>query len=215
VYLLQGFRGSPYQYIDGLDLAQTADQLITAGTVPPFIAVMPPAGLTTRFVGEWTGVWEDDLVHDVVPWVDRHLPTIAAPDGRTIAGLSAGGYGAVDIGLRHPRLFATFESWSGSFTAPHDGSLAHADAAARAAHDPSSLLPHEAPLLQRLGTRFFLSAGTGDRADLRAARSFAADLGSLQLPHRLWLGRGSHNGRLWRAQLVPALEYALRPVPAA
>jgi len=32
---------------------------------------------------------------------------------RTIAGLSAGGFGAVGIALRHPRLFRRVESWGG------------------------------------------------------------------------------------------------------
>jgi enterochelin esterase-like enzyme len=211
VYLLQGFRGSPYEYVDGVDIAGTADRLISAGTLPPFIAVIPPAGLTPRFAGEWTGVWENDLIRDVVPWADRNLPTVATAAGRTLAGLSAGGFGAADIGLRHPGLFGTLESWSGSFTAPHDGSLAHADAAERAAHDPSLLLQREAPLLRRLGMRLFLSAGKDDHADLEAAWNFAAESAALRVPHRLWLGPGGHDGRFWRAQLATALEYALRP----
>src|SRR5262249_30635222 len=130
--------------------------------------------------------------------------------GRAVAGLSAGGYGAVDIGLRHPGLFGTLESWSGYFTAPHDGSLAHADAAELAAHDPSRLARREATLLRRLGARLFLSSRTTtDRASARVTRSFAAELSSLRIPLRLWLGAGGHDGRLWRTQLAPALRYAL------
>jgi len=45
-----------------------------------------------------------------------------------LAGFSAGAYGSLDIGLRHPGLFGTLESWSGYFRAPHDGSLAGATA---------------------------------------------------------------------------------------
>src|SRR5258708_22609568 len=65
--------------------------------------------------GEWAGVWEDYLVDDVVPWVDAHLPTIATQSGRALEGLCAGGFGAVDIRLRHPRLFGTLRSWEGDF----------------------------------------------------------------------------------------------------
>jgi enterochelin esterase-like enzyme len=213
-YLLQGFRGSPYQYVDGLDLAGRADELIAARDVTPFIAVIPPAGLTARFDGEWTGVWEDYLLHDVIPWVNGHLPTEQGAQGRVIAGLSAGAYGAVDIGLRHPHLFGTLESWSGYFTAPHDGSLARATVDELAAHDPSLLVTREAPLLRHLGTRFLLSCGTDDRAAARATETFAGELTLLRLPHRLWLGPGGHDGRFWRSQLAPALRYAL-PDPAA
>jgi enterochelin esterase-like enzyme len=210
VYLLQGFPGSPYQYVFGLQLAQRADQMIAVGQMPPFIAVIPPAGVQTRFKGEWTGIWEDYLVRDVVPWADAHLPTIARSRGRVLAGLSAGGYGAVDIGLRHPGLFGTVEAWSGSFTAVHDGSLAHANAAELAAHDPSLLVRREASLVRRLGIRFFLSCGKNDRVTAQGTKAFARELASLRIPYRLWLGPGSHNGSLWRAQLALALRYALR-----
>jgi len=179
--------------------------------VPPFVAVMPPAGVTWRFHGEWTGPWERFLVDDVLPWTDAHLPVSRAPPERTLAGLSAGGYGAVDIGLRHPGLFGTLEAWSGSFDAPRDGSLRDADATVRAAHDPTLLVEREAPLLRRLGTRVFLSCGsTHDRITAGWTRHFAALLSALRLRHRLWLGPGGHDGRFWRSQLVPALEYALR-----
>jgi enterochelin esterase-like enzyme len=106
VFFLHGFPGSPYQFVDGLRLAETADTEIESGQLPPFVAVVPPAGLDVHH-GEWSGVWEDFLVRDVVPWVNAHLPVTGDPAGRTLAGLSAGGYGAVDIGLRHPRLFGT------------------------------------------------------------------------------------------------------------
>jgi enterochelin esterase-like enzyme len=209
VYLLQGIPGSPYQYTSGLQLARRADSLITAHEVAPFIAVVPPLGLSTRFRGEWTGIWEDYLVRQIVPWANRHLPTLAARSGRVVAGLSAGGYGAVDIALRHPRLFGTVEAWSGEFRAPRDGSLAHATAAQLAAHDPSSLVRGEAPFLRRLGTRFFLSCGTRDRVTAAETKAFAHELASLRLPHRLWLGAGSHDGSLWRAQFAPAFRFAL------
>lgn len=211
VYLLQGFPGSPYEYADGLRLPEVADRAIASGRLPPFIAVIPPAGLDARH-GDWTGGWEDYLIHQVVPWTDAHLPTLPTGDGRTLAGLSAGGYGAVDIGLRHPLLFATLESWSGYFTPLRTGALLHADAATLAAHNPSVLARRLALLLRRLGTRFFLSSGTThDRPTARATETFAAELTSLRLPRRLWLAPGGHNGRFWRAQLRAALDYALSP----
>lgn len=211
VYFLQGFRGSPFQYVSGIGLARVADELIAAHEISPFVAVIPPAGLTVRYDGEWTGAWENYLVDDVVPWTERHLPVAAGMHARILAGLSAGGYGAVDIGIRHPRLFGTLESWSGSFAAPHDGSLRHATAAQLAAHDPVLLVPREAEQLHRLGTRFFLSAGMRDRGAFREAIAFSAELSSLRIPHRLWLGPGGHNGRFWASQLTPALRYALAP----
>jgi enterochelin esterase-like enzyme len=209
LYLLQGFRGSPWQFSSGLDLAAVADRAIASGAVRPFIAVAPPAGLTFSYNGEWAGPWERYLVRDVVPWVDAHLPTIRTRSQRAIAGLSAGGYGAVDIGLRHPRVFGTLESWSGYLTALRDGPVRHASARELAAHNPSLLVRSRAPLLRRLGTRFYVSCGARDRGTARLASAFADELRALQVPHRLYLGRGGHDGRFWRSQLPRALRYAL------
>src|SRR5262249_6466614 len=157
LYLLQGFHGGPHQYFAGLDFARFADRAIASHRVAPFIAVAAPAGITFHYDGEWAGAWEGDFVRDVVPWGDRNLPTRPVRTARVLAGLSAGGYGAVDIGLRHPSMFGTLESWSGYFEAPHDGPLARADGKALAAHDPSLLVRREATELRALGVRFFLS----------------------------------------------------------
>jgi enterochelin esterase-like enzyme len=211
VYLLQGFPGSPYQFVDGLDLPSYADEQIAAGRLPPFLAVIPPAGIDVHH-GDWTGIWERYLVRDVLPWADSHLPTIRSRTSRTLAGLSAGGFGALDIGLRHPELFGTLEAWSGYFRPLRSGALVHATSRVLLAHDPSLLARREAPLLRRLGTRFFLSSGTtADRVTARATKSFSAELRALRLPHRLWLAPGGHDGALWRAQLPAAIGYALAP----
>jgi putative tributyrin esterase len=210
VYLLHGFRGSPYEYAFGLNIAALADHEIEAKAVRPFIAVAPPAGVNGKFHGEWSGAWEDYVVHDVVPWVDSHLPTVRSRRGRAIAGLSAGGYGAVDIGLRHPDLFGTLESWSGYFKPFRDGSLYHAGPAELAAHDPSLLVQAESRPLHRLGTRFFLSSGTThDHVSARRAIDFAHELAFLRLPHELVLRPGGHDNVFWREQLPAALEFAL------
>jgi len=208
LYVLHGFRGSPYSIANGLRFATFADDAIVAGQVRPFLAVMPPAGLTARFSGEWTGVWERYVVEDVVPWSDRNLPALRLRAARAIAGLSAGGYGAADIGLRHAALFGTIESWSGYFSAPHDGSLRHASAKQRAANDPTMLAKGEAALLRRLRTRFFLSCGFRDPVTLLRSIQFARVLAALGVRHRTFFAPGRHDGRFWESQLPAALHYA-------
>src|SRR5919204_2802962 len=93
VYLLHGMIGSPSSFYDGLELAQVADRQIGFNVAAPFIAVMPVAGCVdcNRNKDEWTGRWEDYVVRDVVPWIDRHLPTIRSEHARAIGGISAGG----------------------------------------------------------------------------------------------------------------------------
>ena len=211
VYLLHGMRGSPSEFWDALDIADVADGLISSGRARPFIAVMPVAGpLVHPGGGEWVGVWEDYVVADVVPWVDANLPTIPTARDRALEGLSAGGFGAMDIGLRHPGLFGALGSWAGYF-APvfHDGPFAHADKADLDAHTPTLLVRREAAELRRDRTRFYISVGGNHGAVLtRWSVSFAQELRGLGLPFRLWRLPAVDRGHFWRATLPSALLYA-------
>jgi len=58
--------------------------------------------------------WEDHIVRDVVSHVDRNFRTIDRREGRAIAGLSMGGYGALTLGLRHSEMFISIGSTSGA-----------------------------------------------------------------------------------------------------
>lgn len=198
LYLLHGLPGSPAEYWNALQLAQRLGQ-------PPFV-VVTPSGPTN---GEWVGRWERYVVDDVVPWVDGHLSTIRSPRGRVLEGLSAGGYGAVDIGLRHPKVFGGLGSWDGYFTPLRDGPLVHATRAQLAAHDPMLLVREEAATLRQDGTRFYVSAG-GNHGAIRTSGSlaFARELTQLRLPHELWLLPPADTGHFWSATVPTALQFA-------
>ena len=211
VYLLHGLPGTPRQYVQGFHLARVADRLIAVGA-SPFIAVVPYAGPSARRgLAEWAGRWEDYLVDDVLPWVDANLPAASGASGRVLAGLSAGGFGALDIGLRHPYLFGTLESWSGYFAPLRDGPFVHATAADLAAHDPALIVRREARLLRRLGTRFELSTGAAHgRITPSLTSGFAAELRALRLPLSVWHVPRGVRGPGYALQLQHGLAYALR-----
>jgi enterochelin esterase-like enzyme len=207
-YLLHGMPGSPSEYPDGTKLGTFADATIAAGLVRPFIGVIPAAGTTPRYNGEWAGRWEDALVDDVLPWVDSTLPTIPGRTGRVIAGLSAGGYGAVDIGLRHPNLFGAIESWSGYFSPLRDGPFKYAGGAVLAANDPTLLVRNEAPRLRAARVRFFVSTGPAHSHWIpgNASLQFSDELRALGL-QTTYRAYASRHGE-WRKQLDAGLEWA-------
>ena len=77
----------------------------------PLILVMP-FGSTGSFTDkEWANGmrpregWETFVARDLVRAVDRGTGQSSAQTGRAIGGLSEGGYGAINIGLHHPREF--------------------------------------------------------------------------------------------------------------
>jgi enterochelin esterase-like enzyme len=133
-----------------------------------------------------------------------------------LAGLSAGGYGAVDIGLRNPGLFGTVESWSGYFTPLHDGPFAHARKTTLDANTPTRLAAEDAPELRRAGQRYFLSTGRAHSHWFRpsATLAFARKLRTLRIPVTLRTFDGAKGE--WRDQLAAGLMWAFgtRPSPA-
>ena len=208
LYLLHGMPGSPSEYLDGTRLAAFADAGISSGALRPFIAVVPAAGSSRDYNGEWAGPWESELVQRIVPWVDASLPTIATPRGRVIAGLSAGGYGAADIGLRNPGVFGAIESWSGYFRPLDDGPFRGASRSELAANDPRQIVVFDQPALARAGTRFFLSSGPAHSHWFRPSETiaFAGELRRLGLAPTLRL-YASKKGE-WRTQFDDGLRWA-------
>jgi poly(3-hydroxybutyrate) depolymerase len=209
VYFLHGMPGSPSEYLYGTDLLPFADAAISSGRLRPFIGVMPAAGPDRDYNGEWAGPWEREVVRGVVPFIDTYLSTVAEPSGRVLAGLSAGGFGAVYIALRHLGLFGSVESWSGYFHPLHDGPFMHDSKAELRANDPRVIVDAEGAALRTDGTRFFLSSGPYHSHWFTPAetRTFASTLRALHLPVRT-LFTSRLKGE-WRQQLDTGLEWAL------
>ncbi len=169
---------------------------------------MPPAGQTAQFDGEWTGAWERYVVQDVVPWAGRHLPLEAGGRGRTLAGFSAGAYGSVDMGLRHPGLFGTLESWSGYFRAPRDGSLANAThPSAQTTTRRRSWRPTR-PSCARAGSASSSPPAAGSARCCSPRATSPASWPASALEHVLDVTAGGHHGGTWRAVLPMGLRYA-------
>lgn len=86
------------------------DNLIAAGKAKPMIVVMPfghtpprpNAGVAGMLVNTDFG---DDLIRDLIPYVDGSFRTIPTPQTRAMAGLSMGGAHTIRFGLPHSDLF--------------------------------------------------------------------------------------------------------------
>jgi len=82
----------------------------------PLIVVMPNGerGFYTDAKDRPKAAFETNLVKDIVGFVDRTFQTIPTREGRVIAGLSMGGYGAIKLVLKYPDLFCAGVSHSGA-----------------------------------------------------------------------------------------------------
>lgn len=115
VYLVHGTPGTSGDWFAGGDVPHAMDVLLAHGLVRPMIVVSVdvngtgPGAADTECLDSTTGgsQVETYLTATVVPWVDREYRTAADWSHRTIGGFSAGGFCALDQGLRHPELYGT------------------------------------------------------------------------------------------------------------
>ncbi len=85
------------------------------------IVVMPDGHVSFYINNPFPGglPYEDHIVYDVVDFVDRHFNTLPQRDGRALAGLSMGGYGAMLHAIKHADRFCCASSLSGALGVAH------------------------------------------------------------------------------------------------
>jgi enterochelin esterase family protein len=117
-FALQGFTGSGEMFLNRSAWTETLperlDRLIRTGRMREAIVVMPDC--FTRYGGSQylnsaaTGRYEDHVVRELVPCIDRRFQTNGR---RAVFGKSSGGYGAMVLGMRHPDVFHALACHSG------------------------------------------------------------------------------------------------------
>ncbi len=120
-YVLTGFTGRGAMLLNDTtfeeNMPQRLDRLIAGGHMRPMIVVMPDC--FTRLGGSQylnssaTGRYEDHVVDELVPAIDRRYHTRAEPGQRAVLGKSSGGYGSVILAMRHPDVFGLMACHSG------------------------------------------------------------------------------------------------------
>ncbi|HET7224312.1 MAG TPA: alpha/beta hydrolase-fold protein, partial [Candidatus Eisenbacteria bacterium] len=120
IYVLSGFTGRGRMLLNDNAWSPALDErmnALIAHGCDETILVMPDC--FTKFGGSQylnssaTGPYEDHLISELVPWVDRHYRTFPQRGQRGIVGKSSGGYGALALGMRHADVFGAVGSHSG------------------------------------------------------------------------------------------------------
>jgi enterochelin esterase-like enzyme len=115
LYLMHGAGGNESSWFTGGRANIILDNLIAQGKAKPMIVVMPygRAGESTTInpaaaapaAAPGAPVFPNDVVEDVVPFIDRTYRTAAGADNRAIAGLSMGGNQTLNVGLNNLDTF--------------------------------------------------------------------------------------------------------------
>jgi S-formylglutathione hydrolase FrmB len=121
VYLLAGGLENQDSWIAGTLLLGPSSLLSFLTALAPAqqaIVVLPYSG-TIGWYSDWSNGAHDYETVDtqmLISYIDGHYRTIADRAHRAVAGLSMGGFGAMDFAARHPDLYVA----AGSFSGPVD-----------------------------------------------------------------------------------------------
>lgn len=136
--------------------------------------------------------YESHLIREVIPYVDKHFPTIKSAPGRALVGHSMGGFGAVRMLAKYPKLFQMAGARSaalwvckpsrhllGKLITPVFGNPLK-NAAFRRAEEPARLIEK----LKGTDKRLLLSVGVHDhKALLESNRALHRKLLALKVAH--------------------------------
>lgn len=106
VYYLHGFDEDPSELIS---YTRDFDDAMTDGREFIIVAVNGRNKLNGCFYvnSPAIGNWEDFIIREVVSFIDSKYRTIPKTESRGIAGYSMGGFGAINLGLKHPDIFSS------------------------------------------------------------------------------------------------------------
>jgi enterochelin esterase-like enzyme len=105
LYLLHGAGGDENEWLFKGGARETLDAMIARGLIKPMIVVMP--GHTAAWwVDGAKEKGETALLKEVMPHAEKTYRIDATSANRLIAGLSAGGFGTLNLVFKYPQMFA-------------------------------------------------------------------------------------------------------------
>jgi enterochelin esterase-like enzyme len=196
LYLLHGIGGNEREeWAKGGVPNVIMDNLIADKKIVPMIIVLPNGNATTNTAaggarpggsggraagfGGWGKPFENDLIKDIIPFIEANYSVKANRESRALAGLSMGGGQSLNIGLANLDTF----SWIGGFSsAPNT-------------NPPEQLLPdpEKAKQLRLL----YLSCGNKDGL-IRISQGIHAYLKEKNVPHTWHVDEHAHDFQHWK-----------------
>ena len=191
LYLLHGIGGDEEEWHRGGHPEVILDNLIADKKAVPMIVVLPNgrAQPNDRAEGNVYSAapafekFEQDLLKDLIPFIESKYSTKTDRENRALAGLSMGGGQSLNFGLSHLDTFA----WIGGFSsAPNTKS-------------PEQLAPDPAKATQMLKL-LWISGGDRDGL-LNIGQRTHAYLKEKNVPHIWHLDSGGHDFKVWKNDL--------------
>ena len=207
LYLLHGIGGDEKEWFNQGQPQVILDNLYAEKKIDPMIVVLPNgrAMKDDRATGnimaadkvQAFATFEQDLIKDLIPFIEKNYPVIKDSDHRAIAGLSMGGGQSLNFGLGNLDKFA----WVGGFSsAPNT-------------KQPQDLLPN--PELAKAKLKLlWISCGDKDGLITFSKRTHEY-LNKNSVPHIYFVDHGYHDFKVWKNSLYMFSQLLFKPVDVA
>jgi S-formylglutathione hydrolase FrmB len=210
LYFLHGMNGNEGEFERrGVDKA--VGRLREEGKIGDLI-IVAPAGQNSFYLNAKNGAqYEDAIIKDLIPHVEKTYPAIGKQNGRAIQGLSMGGFGALTLAFKHPEMFASVSAHSSAlflelpntsgtdrrsqFMATLVGSIFGnpPDEEFFRANNPMYLAETNASAIKKSSLKIYFDVGAEDRYGFQGAnKQFDERLTKAGLQHEYHMFPGGH-----------------------
>jgi enterochelin esterase-like enzyme len=188
IFLLHGGHDNERAFYDKYAITSVLEQLYRKGKLPHSILISPDGNDSRGSSPIWDSQYFDGLNGNVGTLIGSELPQVIRSRYRTLndprfwamGGVSSGGWGAYNVGLRHLDRFHVFFSHSGYFT---DSSGAE--------NSPNQWI-QKIPTAHLRMIRAYLDAGQSDPDLLASTQQFDQTLERLGVAHEFHAFPGGH-----------------------
>ena len=210
LYFLHGMFGNEHEF-DRRGVAAAVAKLRAEGKIGDFI-IVAPAGENSFYLNSKPGVrYEDAIIKDLIPYVEKNYRTMGTPAGRAIQGISMGGWGAMLLAFKHPEMFSSVTTHSAAlfedlpqvsgtdrrsqFMLKLIGNIFGdpPDAEFFRASNPVFVAESNAAAIKKSGIKIYFDCGEQDRYGFQTSnKAFDEKLTKLGIPHEFHLFPGNH-----------------------
>lgn len=188
LYLLHGIGGDEEEWHRQGHPEVILDNLLAASLAAPMIVVLPNGRAQPNDRAEGNiyaaapafATFEQDLLQDLIPYVESHFSVLTDREHRALAGLSMGGGQSLNFGLAHPDRFA----WVGGFSSAPNTKA------------PDQLVPDPAAIRSQYKL-IWISGGDHDGL-VHISQETHVYLKTNNIPHLWHLDAGGHDFKVWK-----------------
>lgn len=210
LYFLHGMNGNEREF-ERRGVAAAIAKLREDGKIGDFI-IVSPAGENSFYLNAKNGQqYEDAIIKDLIPYIEKTYRVIGTPAARSIQGISMGGWGALLLAFKHPEMFSTVTTHCAALVPelPHPqagdrrgqfilqlvGKLFGdpPDEAYFRAANPVFVVEQNLAAIKKSGIKIYFDCGEQDRYGFQEPnKAFDEKLTKLGLAHEFHLYPGGH-----------------------